>query len=295
MVPQEQREELPITKDTFLERVIDPILKGKNPLLRQAFADVDRGLFAPEDVGLDLIYDNKAIQLGDGLSLSEPEVVAQMIHWSGLSGREKVLEIGTGTGYSTAILSKRAAEVHTIEFNPVLAIDAHMRLRQLGFDTVAVHPRDGALGYPEAAPYDAVIVTAGAREIPQALIDQLRDGGRIVLPVGKYRDHLELIVGIKYMERILSSVLYKVAFFHSLYSEAHGGWSKDALERDLQLKRKVLEIMAKNSGKPLDEFCEEARIEAKIPEGTSQDEVIARLKISKAPMELVEELVDSQS
>ncbi|MBI2420620.1 MAG: protein-L-isoaspartate(D-aspartate) O-methyltransferase [Candidatus Levybacteria bacterium] len=148
-----------------------------------AFEAVDRALFVPEEY-LEHAYSNTgAIPLTETSTISQPSMVARMTDLLGLTG-EVVLEIGTGSGYSAAILSQLAEIVHTVEIDSQLADGAKERLNRLGFANVEVHAGDGRLGLPDEAPFDRIIVTAAAENFPMDLVDQLTVGGRIVIPVG---------------------------------------------------------------------------------------------------------------
>jgi protein-L-isoaspartate(D-aspartate) O-methyltransferase len=141
-------------------------------------------------------YADHPLPIGKGQTISQPYVVALMTQLLKLGGEEKVLEIGTGSGYQAAILSRLTKEVYTIELEPELAAGAAERLRKLGYDNVRVRAGDGFFGWPEHAPFDAILITAAAPRVPETLVEQLRDGGRIVLP----RDEngaQELVSGIK--------------------------------------------------------------------------------------------------
>jgi len=129
-------------------------------------------------------YGDYPLPIGYGQTISQPYIVARMIELLDLKGDEKVLEIGTGSGYQAAVLAEIAGEVFTVELIPELARDAKQRLAKLGYDNVHVRIGDGNEGWPEHAPYDAVIVAAAARGIPPALVEQLKDGGVLVVPVG---------------------------------------------------------------------------------------------------------------
>lgn len=155
----------------------------KDPRLLAAFESVPRHLFVPEDRRY-AAYDDGPLPIGHSQTISQPYIVALMTSMLNLNGDERVLEIGTGSGYQAAILGMLAAEVHTIEYIPELATQADKVLKTLGMDNVHVHVGDGSLGWPEAAPYDGVLVAAAAPDAPKALLNQLRDGGRLVLPVG---------------------------------------------------------------------------------------------------------------
>jgi protein-L-isoaspartate(D-aspartate) O-methyltransferase len=139
-------------------------------------------------------YDDKALSVADGQSLSQPLMVALMTEALTLSGAERVLEIGTGTGYQTAVLSRLAAEVYSIEYRDELAAAARERLARLGCRNVHLRQGDGGSGWPEAAPFDAILVAAAAPAPPLPLARQLAPGGRMVIPVGsRVRQKLVLI------------------------------------------------------------------------------------------------------
>ncbi len=129
-------------------------------------------------------YSDGPLPIGHGQTISQPYIVALMTELLALRGRERVLEVGTGSGYQAAILAKLAAEVHTVEIIPELAREARRILKRLHLTNVHVHIGDGSLGWPPAAPYDGILVAAAAPDVPQPLLDQLADGGRLVIPVG---------------------------------------------------------------------------------------------------------------
>jgi protein-L-isoaspartate(D-aspartate) O-methyltransferase len=129
-------------------------------------------------------YEDTPHPIGFEQTISQPYTVAFMCQEAALKGRERVLEIGTGSGYGAAVLSKLAREVHTFERIPELAESAAARLSRLGFHNVTVHLGDGSEGLPEHVPFDVIVVTAGATEIPATLQEQVADGGRIVIPIG---------------------------------------------------------------------------------------------------------------
>lgn len=128
-------------------------------------------------------YENRALAIERGQTISQPLIVAMMTELLELKGEEKVLEIGTGSGYQAAVLSLLAKEVFSIEIDPVLATQARERLHRLGYRNVHVRQGDGFYGWPEEAPFDGIIVTAVAPRIPEPLVDQLRAGGALVLPL----------------------------------------------------------------------------------------------------------------
>jgi protein-L-isoaspartate(D-aspartate) O-methyltransferase len=148
-----------------------------------AMRQVPRHLFIPEDMR-QLAYCDGPLPIGHGQTISQPYIVALMTELLELTGQEKVLEIGTGSGYQAAILSRLVPQVYSIERHAALARQAEKILAQLGYDNVMVIVSDGTLGWPEHSPYEAIIITAAAPDVPQPLIDQLADGGRLVAPVG---------------------------------------------------------------------------------------------------------------
>ena len=150
----------------------------------RAFSRVPREQFVADELR-HLAYEDRPLPLGYGQTISQPLMVAMMTELLHLQGHEKVLEIGTGSGYQAAILAELAAHVVTVERVPELAEAAAERLRALGYRNVTVHLAKPELGWPEEAPYDAILVTAAAPRVPRALIEQLAIGGRLVIPVGR--------------------------------------------------------------------------------------------------------------
>lgn len=157
-----------------------------------SFAEVPRHIFVPEDA-LEWAYDDRPLLIGYDQTISQPYIVAYMVQALHLTGAERVLEVGTGSGYQAAILSRLAQEVYTIELIEPLAESAARALAVVGATNVFIHIGDGSRGWPEAAPYDAIIVSAAAQHVPKSLLDQLSSHGRMILPVstGKYQN-LEL-------------------------------------------------------------------------------------------------------
>lgn len=149
----------------------------------EAFESVPRHLFVPVEY-LDSAYEDTPLPIGFNQTISQPYIVAYMSQSLGLTGEERVLEVGTGSGYQAAILSSLAREVHSVELIPALADRAASILADLGLTNVFVHIADGSQGWLEAAPYDAIIVTAAAPHVPKSLLDQLAPHGRMILPVG---------------------------------------------------------------------------------------------------------------
>jgi protein-L-isoaspartate(D-aspartate) O-methyltransferase len=165
-----------------------------------AMAAVPRHLFMPPDVRSHA-YADQALPIGQGQTISQPYVVALMSQLLALQGGERVLEIGTGSGYQAAVLAQLAGAVYSIEIDPVLAERARTTLASLGYDRVHVRAGDGYFGWPEAAPFDAIIITAAAPRLPEALVGQLRDGGRVVAPLERGSGE-ELAVGVKHGGRL---------------------------------------------------------------------------------------------
>jgi len=139
-------------------------------------------------------YDDTPLPIEDGQTISQPYIVALMLEAARLGGAARVLEVGAGSGYASAIASRLAAHVDAIERHPRLAGIARERLARLGFDNVDVHCGDGSVGWPAGAPYDAILVAAGGPRIPAALRDQLAAGGRLVMPVGGQHVPQRLVV-----------------------------------------------------------------------------------------------------
>jgi len=148
-----------------------------------AMARVPRHAFAPEPYRVQA-YEDHPLPIGEEQTISQPYIVALMLEDLALSPRDKVLEVGTGSGYVTAILAELVAEVISIERHPSLADEARRLLANMGCKNVRVLAGDGSRGVPEFAPYDAIIVSAAAPELPQALVKQLAEGGRMIIPVG---------------------------------------------------------------------------------------------------------------
>ncbi|MCD6426369.1 MAG: protein-L-isoaspartate(D-aspartate) O-methyltransferase [Anaerolineales bacterium] len=154
-----------------------------SPDVLKAFLEVPRHHFVPKTQQVHA-YQDSPLPIGLGQTISQPYIAAYMTDILQLTGDERVLEIGTGSGYQAAILGMLADEIHTIERHPFLADKAARLLQSLGYSNVRVHEGDGTQGLPEFAPFQAIMVTAAAPEVPTPLLDQLGDGGRLVMPVG---------------------------------------------------------------------------------------------------------------
>jgi protein-L-isoaspartate(D-aspartate) O-methyltransferase len=154
-----------------------------DPRLLAVMGSVSRHRFVSSDE-LAWAYSDGPLPIGQGQTISQPYIVALMTELLELGPTDRVLEVGTGCGYQAAVLGELAAEVHTVEVIPQLAMQAGKTLSDLGYTNVHVHTDDGSLGWPEAAPYDGILVAAAAPEVPQPLLDQLAEGGQLVIPVG---------------------------------------------------------------------------------------------------------------
>ena len=155
----------------------------RDPRVLDAMRTVPRHCFVPADLQ-DHAYEDHPLHIGCGQTISQPYMVALMTEQLELCAEDRVLEIGTGSGYQAAILATLAEDVVSIERSPTLAERARMRLDDLGYDNVTVVTGDGTLGWPDRAPYGAILVTAGGPQVPASLKDQLEVGGRLVCPVG---------------------------------------------------------------------------------------------------------------
>ena len=162
----------------------------REPAVLQAISEVPRHLFVPEGVR-HRAYEDSALPIASGQTISQPYVQARSLEVAGLTGREKVLEIGTGSGYQTALIGRLASMVFSVERVESLARVARTALESAGVRNVTVLVGDGTLGWNAYAPYDAIIVSAASPEVPQPLLRQLADGGKLVIPLGD-RDYQTL-------------------------------------------------------------------------------------------------------
>lgn len=154
-----------------------------DPRVIEAMRKVPRHLFVDEALQ-EQAYSDHPLPIGDKQTISQPYIVALMTESLELKGNEKVLEIGTGSGYQAAVLAELAGRVFSVERYPALAYKANQVLQKLGYKNVIVRVADGTIGWAEEAPFDGIVVTAGAPQVPQPLVDQLAEGGRLVVPVG---------------------------------------------------------------------------------------------------------------
>ena len=148
---------------------------------------VKRHEFIPENLR-DLAYDDSPLPIGQGQTISQPYIVAYMTEMLNLKDSDRVLEIGTGSGYQAAVLAEIVREVYTVEIIKEFADQAEKRLKTLGYDNIHVLNTNGYHGWPENAPYDAIIVTASPPETPQTLFEQLKTGGRVIVPMSNNED-----------------------------------------------------------------------------------------------------------
>ncbi len=190
---------------TKIQRLLDEIeseykytsgMTGKdtlNPKVKAAIASVPRDKFVPEE-HIESAFYNGPLPIGHGQTISQPYIVALMTDLLELEADDLILEIGTGSGYQAAILAQLCKQVYTIEYIPALAEMAKAHFEELGYDNIETKTSNGFDGWPEHAPYDGIIVTAAATQIPAPLIKQLKPGGRMVIPVGEPYFHQELVL-----------------------------------------------------------------------------------------------------
>jgi protein-L-isoaspartate(D-aspartate) O-methyltransferase len=184
LLTHESRRQRMVSEQLCRRDIVDPHVLA-------AFGVVAREQFVPGELSPHA-YDDAPLPIGSGQTISQPYVVAVTVQALQLRGHERVLEIGTGSGYAAAIIASLAREVETVERIEELATAAAERLARMGYTNIHVHHGDGTLGWPPAAPYEAIAVAAGAPRPPRSLLDQLAIGGRLVLPHGDV-DHQRLV------------------------------------------------------------------------------------------------------
>lgn len=207
------------------ERMIDVQLvrRGiKDPRVLEAMRRIPRHLFVDESLR-DQAYGDYPLPIGEKQTISQPYIVSLMTESLGLKGHERVLEIGTGSGYQTAILAELSKEVLTIERIPILAYKAKEILEKLGYRNIKYRVGDGSLGWPEEAPFEGILVTAAAPKLPQPFIDQLAMGGRLVIPLGD-RISQDLILVERVPEGIRKTSLGGVRFVDLV---GRWGWQEE--------------------------------------------------------------------
>ncbi|MBW1737621.1 MAG: protein-L-isoaspartate(D-aspartate) O-methyltransferase, partial [Deltaproteobacteria bacterium] len=183
----------------------------EEPRVLEAMRKVPRHLFVPEKYRA-FSYRDHPLPIGQGQTISQPYIVAFMTEALDLKPDEKVLEIGTGSGYQAAILAELVKEVYTIEIVEKLGKRAQRTLEILGYKNIHVKIGDGYKGWPEKAPFDAVIVTCAPERIPEALVQQLNDGGRMIIPVGKAGAIQELVRAVKKKGKLKTNEVMRVRF-----------------------------------------------------------------------------------
>lgn len=195
---------------------------GKSQLSTRVMAamrEVPRDQFVPHEEQL-LAYADSPLAIGHGQTISQPFIVALMTDLLDLKADDRVLEIGTGSGYQTAILSRLAKQIYSLEVIDALAESADKRLQQLDYNNIEIRTGNGYEGWPEHAPYNAIIVTAAAAYIPEALIEQLQPGGKMVIPVGQPYEHQELFLITKNEHNeIENRYILSVAFVPMIQSQ----------------------------------------------------------------------------
>jgi protein-L-isoaspartate(D-aspartate) O-methyltransferase len=181
------------------------------PLVLDAMRSVPRHRFVPEDL-LQSAYGDHPLPIGEGQTISQPYIVALMTDVIQLKPSDRVLEVGTGSGYQAAILSALAAQVYTIEIKQKLYLNALNLLNKLGYKNIECRHGDGYFGWPEAAPFDAIMITAAVDHIPPPIVKQLRDGGRLVLPLGSPFGYQNLVLLTKQGEDVAVKQITGVLF-----------------------------------------------------------------------------------
>lgn len=200
--------------DRLRERMVQEQIAARgvtNARVLKAMRDVPRHVFVPEPYRSSA-YEDHPLSIGEGQTISQPYIVAFMTELLEPVSDQNVLEIGTGSGYQAAILAELYKDVYTIEIIESLAARAKERLAALGYENVHIKVGDGYKGWPGKAPFDAIIVTAAPEEIPQDLIEQLREGGRMVVPVGTPYSIQEMVLGVKRMGKLERKGILPVSF-----------------------------------------------------------------------------------
>lgn len=182
-----------------------------DPEVLRAMRTVPRHEFVPLEHAA-AAYDDRPLDIGFGATISQPYIVAAMTELLGLSKAHRVLEIGTGSGYQSAVLAELAGQVFSVEVVHELAASAAPTLRRLGYTNVSVREADGYRGWPEEAPFDRIILTAAPAEVPDALVDQLAPGGRLIAPIGKGEDQ-QLVM----LDKAVQGGVYRRTVFPVLF------------------------------------------------------------------------------
>jgi protein-L-isoaspartate(D-aspartate) O-methyltransferase len=196
----------------------------RDPRVISVFESTPRHVFVPEEER-QWSYDDYPLPIGFNQTISQPYIVALMTQSLGLTGSEKVLEVGTGSGYQAAVLAQLAADVHTVEIIPELADRARKIFADLGIGNISTHVGDGSVGLQQYAPFDAIIVTAAAPKVPLLLLEQLTDGGRLIIPVGS-KGYQELVLWTRTGTDFNSHTIIPVAFVPLRGKQGwENGWS----------------------------------------------------------------------
>lgn len=191
---------------TTRQQMIDSQLRARgvsDPRILDVMLRVPRHEFVPEPFRAEA-YEDHPLPIGDAQTISQPYVVAVMLESLQLTPTDTVLEIGTGSGYVTALLAELAAQVFSIERHPALASGARIVLARLGYANVEIFTADGTLGLPAHAPFDAILVSAAAPDVPPALLSQLREGGRMIVPVGSFDSQQLLFIRMLNGQAVIS-------------------------------------------------------------------------------------------
>jgi protein-L-isoaspartate(D-aspartate) O-methyltransferase len=204
--PPEIKDEMTLQRVRMVERLRDHYLVSDERVLA-VMMELPRHKFVPEAIKSQAYNDN-ALPIAAGQTISQPFIVARMTELLDLTGTEKVLEIGSGSGYQTAVLAALSRKVFAIERIPQLANEAEQRLRELGIRNVSLRVDDGTIGWAAYAPYDAILVAAGGPEVPQPLVEQMRVGGRMTIPIGSDQR---------------SQLLYRITRTETAYKEENFG------------------------------------------------------------------------
>ncbi len=197
---EEKRQQMLTAIQQMMEMTEPSVGKASlNKRVAEAMLAVPRHKFVPPD-SQSYAYENRALPISHRQTISQPYIVALMTDLAEVTSESVVLEVGTGSGYQAAVLSEVVSHVYSIEIVEPLGLDARLLLQALGYDNVTVRIGDGYYGWPEHAPFDAILVTAAAEHIPEQLIQQLKPGGRLVIPVGEHRLSQSLRVLTKGMD-----------------------------------------------------------------------------------------------
>jgi protein-L-isoaspartate(D-aspartate) O-methyltransferase len=205
------------------QRMVEDQIRARgvrDPRVLAAMTKVPRHLFVDEALR-DHAYQDKALPIGEKQTISQPYMVAAMSEALELAPQDRVLEIGTGSGYQTAVLAELAETVFSIERIPAFAQRARRLLESLGYYNVLIQTGDGTIGWNEHAPFDAIVVTAGAPQAPRPLTDQLKSGGRLVLPMGD--EHTQTLVRLRKTEALETETLGECRFVKLI---GRHGWEK---------------------------------------------------------------------